>query len=106
MIRKTSADYVMGIPNIVRDNSAVHHDFQDQLKRRKHGWYETELMFLLHKKSMIKQAEGCKKFYLPHKAVIFENAESGKLKIVCDATARENSKRLLLNDCLETVPTF
>lgn len=55
---------------------------------------------------MIKQAEGCKKFYLPHKAVIFENAESGKLKIVCDATTRENSKRLLLNDCLETGPTF
>ena len=55
---------------------------------------------------MIKQAEGCKKFYLPHKAVIFENAESGKLKIVCDATARENSKRLLLNDCLGTGPTF
>lgn len=58
------------------------------------------------KKSMIKQVEGCKKFYLPHKAVIFKNAESGKLKIVCDATARENRKRLLLNDCLETGPTF
>ena len=56
MCRKTFLDdyenlcrlYVMGIPNIVRDNSAVHHDFKDQLKRSKDGWYETSYFTLLH----------------------------------------------------------
>ena len=40
-------------------------------------------------------------FYLPHKAVICENVESTKLQIVYNASARENSKILTLNDCLE-----
>ena len=41
-------------------------------------------------------------FYLPQKAVIRENAESTKLRIVYDASARENSRSFSLNDCLET----
>ena len=40
--------------------------------------------------------------YLPHKAVIRENAESTKLRIVYGASARENSRSFSLNDCLET----
>ena len=34
---------------------------------------------------------GQREFYLPHKAVICENAESRKLRIVYDVSARENS---------------
>ena len=42
-------------------------------------------------------------FYLPHKAVIRENAESTKLRIVYDASARENSRSFSLNNCLKKV---
>ena len=49
---------------------------------------------------------GQQEFYLPHKAVICENAESAKLRIVYDASTRENSKSLSLNDCLETGPAL
>ena len=49
---------------------------------------------------------GQREFYLPHKAVIRENAESTKLRIVYDASARENSRSFSLNDCLETGPAL
>ena len=49
---------------------------------------------------------GQQEFYLSHKAVIRENAEITKLRIVCDPSARENSKVLSQNDCLETGPAL
>ena len=49
---------------------------------------------------------GQREFCLPHEAVIRENAESTKLQIVYDASKRENSERLSLNDCLETGPAL
>lgn len=45
-----------------------------------------------------------KEFYIPHKAVIRETAESTKIRIVYDASARANEKAPSLNDCLETGP--
>ena len=36
----------------------------------------------------------------------YENAESTKLGIVYDASARENSRSFSLNDCLETGPAL
>ena len=45
-----------------------------------------------------------REFYLPHKPVIRESAESTKLRIVFDASARSNEKSPSLNDCLETGP--
>ena len=45
-----------------------------------------------------------REFYLPHKPVICESAESTKLRIVYDASARKNEKAPLLNECLETGP--
>ena len=45
---------------------------------------------------------GQREFYLLYKAVISENAENTKLRIVYDASARENSRSFSLNDCLET----
>ena len=49
---------------------------------------------------------GQQEFYLSHKAVIHENAEITKLRIVCDPSARENRKVLSQNDCLETGPAL
>ena len=49
---------------------------------------------------------GQQEFYLLHKAVISENAESTKLRIVYDASTRENSGSFSLNECLETGPAL
>ena len=45
-----------------------------------------------------------KEFYIPHKGVTRENAESTKLRIVYDASARENTSQPSLNDCLHPGP--
>ncbi len=45
-----------------------------------------------------------KEFYIPHKPVIRTEAESTKLRIVYDASARENSQAPSLNDCLYAGP--
>lgn len=47
-----------------------------------------------------------KEFYIPHKPVIRENAESTKMRIVYDASARSNVTSPSLNDCLETGPAL
>ena len=44
--------------------------------------------------------------YIPHKAVIREAAESTKLRVVFDASARQDEKSPSLNDCLETGPSL
>ena len=45
-----------------------------------------------------------KEFYLPHRAVVRENAETTKTRIVYDASARERENTPSLNDCLQTGP--
>ena len=45
-----------------------------------------------------------KVFYVPHKAVAPEQAESTKLRVVFDASARDDSRSPSLNDCFETGP--
>ena len=49
---------------------------------------------------------GKRVFYLPHRPVIRENAESTKLRIVFDGSARPDSSSPSLNDCLETGPAL
>ena len=41
-----------------------------------------------------------KEFYPPHRAVVRENAETTKTRIVYDASARERENTPSLNDCL------
>ena len=41
-----------------------------------------------------------REFYIPHKGVTRENAESRKLHIVYDASAKEKENQPYLNDCL------
>ncbi|XP_078368252.1 uncharacterized protein LOC144652094 [Oculina patagonica] len=43
-------------------------------------------------------------FYIPHRAVVRENAETTKLRIVYDASAKENPSQPSLNDCLHPGP--
>ena len=45
-------------------------------------------------------------FYIPHKPVIRENADSTKLRIVYDASAKESAEAPSLNDCLHTGPSL
>ena len=45
-----------------------------------------------------------REFYIPHKAVVRESAESTKLRIVYDASAKAYDKAPSLNDCLNTGP--
>ena len=47
-----------------------------------------------------------KAFYIPHKIVLRETAESTKIRIVYNASAQANEKAPSLNDCLETGPTL
>ena len=47
-----------------------------------------------------------KVFYMPHKPVIRQNAESKKVRVVYDASARAKPASLSLNDCLETGPAL
>ena len=43
-------------------------------------------------------------FYIPHKAVVRESAETTKMRIVYDASAKANDSAPSLNDCLEVGP--
>lgn len=45
-------------------------------------------------------------YYIPHKAVVKKEAESTKLRIVYDASAREDNTKPSLNDCLHPRPSL
>ena len=47
-----------------------------------------------------------KEFYIPHKSVIRETAESTKTRVVYDASAHPNDKSPSLNECLEPGPAL
>ena len=42
--------------------------------------------------------------YLPHQAVIRQETETTKLRIVYDASAKEGKHRISVNDCLHVDP--
>ena len=47
-----------------------------------------------------------KELYIPHKGVAKQDAESTKLRIVYDASAKESNTQPSLNDCLNPGPTL
>ena len=47
-----------------------------------------------------------KEFYIPHKGVAKQDAESTELRIVYDASAKESNTQPSLNDCLNPGPTL
>ena len=50
------------------------------------------------------EPHGEREFYLPHNPVVRAAAESTKMRIVFDASAKAEQTSLSLNDCLETRP--
>ena len=50
------------------------------------------------------QPSGNQEHYIPHRAVLKENAETTKLRIVYDCSSKESSDVPSLNGCLETAP--
>ena len=59
------------------------------------------------KQGIVERAENeatNKEFYIPHKPVVRESAETTKMRIVYDASVRADPKVPSLNDCLETGP--
>ena len=49
---------------------------------------------------------GSREFYIPHKPVVRESAETTKLRVVYDASARAHSGAPSLNECLNPGPTL
>ena len=47
-----------------------------------------------------------KEFYVPHKTVVKETAETTKLRVVYDASAKETVSQPSLNDCLNLGPSL
>ena len=45
-------------------------------------------------------------FYLPHRPVIIESAETAKIRIVYDVSAKACQTSTSLSECLETGPTL
>ena len=127
---------VLGVTDSVIDESTVHQEFKEQLRKEKNGWYGTGLIWKENCSTLASNKSGSlgklrnlfrnlqkdqklfeiydqviqeqlvegvvervteevnfgqREFYLPHKAVICENTESRKLRIVYDVSARENS---------------
>ena len=62
-----------------------------------------QLMNNMTEKVSEHQSENPKEFFLPHRPVVRQNAESIKLRVVYDALAKSESG-YSLNDCLEERP--
>ena len=54
----------------------------------------------------VTESAQAKEFYLPHKPVVRESAESSKVRIVFDASARENESSPSLNTMSRNWPTL
>ena len=68
-----------------------------------------EIIKELEKEGIIERApekSTAKEFYLPHRAVVKQSAESSKVCIVFYASAKADDKSPSLNDCLETGPSL
>ena len=59
---------------------------------------------IIEKVSETKTSEKGKKFYLPHRRAIRESAETTKIRIFYDASAKPNKDSVSLNGCQETGP--
>ena len=153
MTKSSTNDYdrlcqydVLGVQDPTGEES-VYHEFKDQLRQSKDGWYETgfiwkpghpdlptnyngsraRLTSLLKRLKTnpalfkeyddimreqiklgfvekVEKPEEIKGYYLPHRAVIREEAETTKVRVVYDASAKANANSPSLNDCLETGP--
>ena len=84
------------------DRGDVYEEFKEQLVRSSEGWYETGL-----REGVVEPAPAevtGREFYLPHRAVVRRSAETTKLRVVYDASARAQEKAPSLNECLHAGP--
>ena len=81
--------------NLIRSNKLGEYDkiIQEQINEG-----------IIEKVSETKTSEKGKELYLPHRPVIRESAETTKLRIIYDASAKPNKDSVSLIDCLETGP--
>ena len=110
------------------DQGLVHDEFKEQLSRSEEGWYETGLPWKGDHPPLPANKDGSlrrlanqeqlelgiverppntvegREFYMPHKGVVRETAESTKLRVVYDASARAWNGAPSLNECLNTGP--
>ena len=79
--------------NLIRTNKLGEYDkiIQEQINEG-----------IIEKVSETKTSEKGKEFYLPHRPVIRESAETTKIRIVYNASAKPNKDSASLNECLET----
>ena len=81
--------------NLIRSNKLGEYDkiIQEQINEG-----------IIEKMRETKKSEKGKEFYLPHRPVIQESAETTKIRIVYDASAKPIKDSVSLNECLETGP--
>ena len=61
---------------------------------------------MIKKVNETKTLEKGKELYLPHRPVIRESAETTKIRIVYNVSARPSKNSVLLNECLEPGPSL
>ena len=59
---------------------------------------------IIERVSETKTSDKGKELYLPHRSLIPESAETTKIRIIYDASAKPNKDSVSLNECLETGP--
>ena len=81
--------------NLIRSNNLGEYDkiVQEQINEG-----------IIKKVREAKTSEKGKEFYLSHRPVIRESAETTKIRIVYDVSAKPNKDSVSLNECLETGP--
>ncbi|XP_046841042.1 uncharacterized protein LOC124435137 [Xenia sp. Carnegie-2017] len=117
---------VLGLADTAEhDQSMVYNEFKEQLTRSPEGWYETgvEIIHLSHQtkqeaseviqdqkhNGIVEPANNVAKgneFYIPHKEVVRESAQSTKLRVVYDASAKASPESPSLNECLYAGPSL
>ena len=83
--------------NLIRSNKLGEYDkiIQEQINES-----------IIEKVEETETSEKGKGFYLPHRPVIRESAETTKIRIVYDASAKPNKDSASLDEFLETGPLF
>ena len=81
--------------NLIRSNKLGEYDkiIQEQINEG-----------IIEKVGKTETSEKGEEFYLPHRPMIRESAETTKIRIVYDASAKPNKDSVSLNECLETGP--
>ena len=97
------------LPDNEKGSKARHHKLIQRLERQpdlydKHEEILTDQINQGIIEKVTESHHSRREFYLPHRAVVRDYAESTKVRIIFDASARANDTSPSLNDCLDTGP--